>query len=157
VLTGDTAELRKARGAYSPRRWSMLQTELRQRLRKGTAGGIATASANIMGENYLKQVDVIMSSWQSGPELLICTCSITNRFLGPALPPAPAVREFSSAQESYLFSWATVRLQLKLFGSANRHKTFRRSPPRLSGIRECRWSLVRWNCWMSDYRWSLNG
>jgi len=25
VLTGDTAELRKARGAYSPRRWSMLQ------------------------------------------------------------------------------------------------------------------------------------
>lgn len=52
-----------------------------KRLRKGTAtGGVATASANILGKNYLKQVDVIMTSWQSGPELLISTKRMDSSF-----------------------------------------------------------------------------
>lgn len=55
--------------------------DLQGRLRKGTgAGGVATASANIMGKNYLKQVDVIMTSWQTGPELLISTKRMDSSF-----------------------------------------------------------------------------
>lgn len=57
-----------------------LRPELLHRLRKGTAGGVATASANIMGKNYLKQVDVIMTSWQTGPELLISTKRMDSSF-----------------------------------------------------------------------------
>ncbi|WP_231983322.1 hypothetical protein [Mycobacterium sp. 852002-51961_SCH5331710] len=38
--------------------------ELLSRLRRGGGtGGVGTASANIAGKNYFKQVDVIMSSW----------------------------------------------------------------------------------------------
>jgi hypothetical protein len=54
---------------------------LLKRLRKGSgAGGVATASANILGKNYLKQVDVIMTSWQTGPELLISTKRMDSSF-----------------------------------------------------------------------------
>lgn len=54
---------------------------LLKRLRKGTsAGGVATASANILGKNYLKQVDVIMTSWRTGPELLISTKRMDSSF-----------------------------------------------------------------------------
>lgn len=35
--------------------------------------GVVSASANILGRNYLKQVDVVMSSWATGPEVLIST------------------------------------------------------------------------------------
>jgi hypothetical protein len=35
--------------------------------------GVTSSSANILGKNYLKQVDVIMSDWVTGPELLIST------------------------------------------------------------------------------------
>lgn len=35
--------------------------------------GVTAASADILGKNYLKQVDVIMTDWQTGPELLIST------------------------------------------------------------------------------------
>ena len=49
-----------------------LQRPLWERLLKGTGiKGITAASANIAGKNYLKQVDVIMSHWQTGPEVLI--------------------------------------------------------------------------------------
>jgi hypothetical protein len=55
--------------------------DLERRLRKGTGtGGVATASANIMGKNYLKQVDVIMTSWRTGPELLISTKRMDSSF-----------------------------------------------------------------------------
>jgi hypothetical protein len=58
-----------------------LREDLLDRLRDGTnTGGVATASANIMGKNYLKQVDVIMTSWQSGPELLISTKRMDSSF-----------------------------------------------------------------------------
>lgn len=35
--------------------------------------GVVSATANILGRNYLKQVDVVMSSWATGPEILIST------------------------------------------------------------------------------------
>lgn len=53
--------------------------DLWDRLRRG-AGGVGSASANIAGKNYLKQVDVIMSSWQTGPELLISTKRMDSSF-----------------------------------------------------------------------------
>lgn len=53
--------------------------ELWARLRAGV-GGVGGASANIAGKNYLKQVDVIMSSWQTGPELLISTKRMDSSF-----------------------------------------------------------------------------
>ncbi len=53
--------------------------ELWARLRAGL-GGVGSASANIAGKNYLKQVDVIMSSWQTGPELLISTKRMDSSF-----------------------------------------------------------------------------
>lgn len=55
--------------------------ELLARLAKGAAtGGVGAASANIAGKNYFKQVDVIMSSWQTGPELLISTKRMDSSF-----------------------------------------------------------------------------
>ena len=58
-----------------------MREDLLRRLRKGTGtGGVATASANILGKNYLKQVDVIVTSWQTGPELLISTKRMDSSF-----------------------------------------------------------------------------
>lgn len=42
--------------------------------------GAAASSANILGKNYLKQVDVVMSSWITGPELLISTKRMDSSF-----------------------------------------------------------------------------
>lgn len=58
---------------------SVGRDELLSRLTKGT-GGVGAASANIAGKNYFKQVDVIMSSWQTGPELLISTKRMDSSF-----------------------------------------------------------------------------
>lgn len=44
---------------------------------KGTGG---TASANLLGKNYVKQVDVVMSSWATGPELLVSTKRMDSSF-----------------------------------------------------------------------------
>lgn len=57
----------------------MGRDELLARLRDGS-GGVGTASASIAGKNYLKQVDVIVSSWQTGPELLISTKRMDSSF-----------------------------------------------------------------------------
>lgn len=55
--------------------------ELMTRLQKGSGtGGVGAASGNIAGKNYFKQVDVIMSSWQTGPELLISTKRMDSSF-----------------------------------------------------------------------------
>ncbi|WP_315900944.1 hypothetical protein [Microbacterium esteraromaticum] len=35
--------------------------------------GVTSSSASILGKNYFKQVDVIMTDWATGPELLIST------------------------------------------------------------------------------------
>lgn len=45
----------------------------RRLLEKSSISGVTSASANILGKNYFKQVDVIMTGWQTGPELLIST------------------------------------------------------------------------------------
>lgn len=58
---------------------AMGRDELLARLRDGS-GGVGTASASIAGKNYLKQVDVIVSSWQTGPELLISTKRMDSSF-----------------------------------------------------------------------------
>ncbi len=41
--------------------------------RTGALRGVTASSASILGKNYLKQVDVIMTDWATGPELLIST------------------------------------------------------------------------------------
>lgn len=57
------------------------QQPLLDRLGRAHGGnGVAAASANILGKNYLKQVDVLMTSWQSGPELLISTKRMDSSF-----------------------------------------------------------------------------
>jgi len=42
--------------------------------------GAAASSANILGKNYLKQVDVVMSNWDTGPELLVSTKRMDSSF-----------------------------------------------------------------------------
>lgn len=47
---------------------------LRSRIeRQGAISGVTSSSATILGKNYQKQVDVIISDWATGPELLIST------------------------------------------------------------------------------------
>lgn len=40
----------------------------------------AGASANILGKNYVKQVDVVMSAWNTGPEIMISTKRMDSSF-----------------------------------------------------------------------------
>ena len=50
------------------------RAQLDARLTRSAAiAGVTSSSANILGKNYLKQVDVIMTDWATGPELLIST------------------------------------------------------------------------------------
>jgi hypothetical protein len=42
-------------------------------LSKTSIPGVTSSSASILGKNYLKQVDVIITDWVTGPELLIST------------------------------------------------------------------------------------
>ncbi|WP_227466950.1 hypothetical protein [Nocardioides lijunqiniae] len=57
-----------------------LRSAVQQRLDKGFSGGTASASANLLGKNYVKQVDVVMSTWQTGPELMISTKRMDSSF-----------------------------------------------------------------------------
>lgn len=50
-----------------------LREKLLTRLSKGSIPGVTSSSASILGKNYLKQVDVIITDWATGPELLIST------------------------------------------------------------------------------------
>jgi hypothetical protein len=45
-----------------------------------TFDGEVGASANILGKNYVKQVDVVMSGWKTGPELMISTKRMDSSF-----------------------------------------------------------------------------
>lgn len=58
------------------------KTEIWERVKKGgnTFGGTLGASANLLGKNYLKQVDVIMSHWSTGPEIMISTKRMDSSF-----------------------------------------------------------------------------
>lgn len=42
--------------------------------------GVVASSASILGKNYLKQVDVVMSDWITGPEILISTKRMDSSF-----------------------------------------------------------------------------
>lgn len=54
---------------------------IQQRLSRKTATkGVVSASANILGKNYFKQVDVLMSDWDTGPEVLISTKRMDSSF-----------------------------------------------------------------------------
>jgi hypothetical protein len=54
------------------------QTRLHARILSKGSGG--SASANLLGKNYVKQVDVVMSSWATGPELMISTKRMDSSF-----------------------------------------------------------------------------
>lgn len=58
------------------------KTEISERLAKGgnTFGGTVGGSANLLGKNYLKQVDVVMSHWATGPEVMISTKRMDSSF-----------------------------------------------------------------------------
>jgi hypothetical protein len=43
-------------------------------------GGITGASAEVLGKNYRKQVDVVVSDWSTGPEILISTKRMDSSF-----------------------------------------------------------------------------
>lgn len=58
------------------------KNEIRARLAKGgtTFGGTVGGSANLLGKNYLKQVDVVLSHWATGPEVMISTKRMDSSF-----------------------------------------------------------------------------
>jgi len=53
---------------------------LEKRLRGKAMKGVVASSANVLGKNYLKQVDVVMSDWDTGPELLVSTKRMDSSF-----------------------------------------------------------------------------
>lgn len=55
-----------------------MREEIQSRIRVQGTGG--ATSANILGKNYVKQVDVVMSSWATGPELMISTKRMDSSF-----------------------------------------------------------------------------
>ena len=57
-----------------------LEAQVRDRVASGRVRGITLASANVLGKNYVKQVDVVMSSWQTGPELMVSTKRMDSSF-----------------------------------------------------------------------------
>ncbi|MGK2875380.1 MAG: hypothetical protein ACSLEW_07025 [Nocardioides sp.] len=60
---------------------SMTKSEIWERVRGGGSfNGTVGASANLLGKNYVKQVDVIMSHWSTGPEIMISTKRMDSSF-----------------------------------------------------------------------------
>ena len=56
------------------------RAELLKRLKKGTNNKTTGATANLLGKNYTKQVDVVVSGWETGPEVLISTKRMDSSF-----------------------------------------------------------------------------
>lgn len=52
---------------------------IEQRLQRSMKG-VSASSASVLGKHYMKQVDVIMSDWDTGPELLISTKRMDSSF-----------------------------------------------------------------------------
>jgi len=71
VLPDDVVRLL---GKLPPRERKALEEQIAGRRVSGAT------SANILGKNYVKQVDVVMSSWSTGPELLISTKRMDSSF-----------------------------------------------------------------------------
>jgi hypothetical protein len=67
---------------YTNAQYVKTKKELWQRLRKGDSsfGSTVGASANLLGKNYMKQVDVIMTHWATGPEIMISTKRMDSSF-----------------------------------------------------------------------------
>lgn len=63
-------------------RWSKGDREAIERkvLARTPPKDVVASSANILGKNYMKQVDVVMSDWATGPELLISTKRMDSSF-----------------------------------------------------------------------------
>jgi len=57
-----------------------LRASVEGRLARGLSGGTTGSVANLLGKNYVKQVDVVMSTWQTGPELMISTKRMDSSF-----------------------------------------------------------------------------
>jgi len=58
-----------------------LRRQFVERVSSGASlGGVTSASANLLGKNYVKQVDVVISSWQTGPELMVSTKRMDSSF-----------------------------------------------------------------------------
>lgn len=54
---------------------------LEERIRiSGTKSGLVGGKAKILGKNYQKQVDVVLSDWRTGPEMLISTKRMDSSF-----------------------------------------------------------------------------
>lgn len=47
---------------------------------KDSVKGVTASTARILGKNYTKQVDVVMSDWSTGPEILISTKRMDSSF-----------------------------------------------------------------------------
>lgn len=56
------------------------RTALEARIAKGDVKGAVAASANVLGKNYVKQVDVVISAWNTGPELMVSTKRMDSSF-----------------------------------------------------------------------------
>ncbi len=73
VLPGPVASLLQALPA--PERKALLH-----RILATAPTGVAPSQALILGKNYRKQVDVVMSNWSTGPEVLISTKRMDSSF-----------------------------------------------------------------------------
>lgn len=73
VLPGPVASL--LHSLPHPERKALLQ-----RMLITTPSGVAPSQALILGKNYRKQVDVVMSNWSTGPEVLISTKRMDSSF-----------------------------------------------------------------------------
>lgn len=73
VLPAEIANLLEALPAT-------IRGPLAKRIEAGGLKGTVGANATILGKNYVKQVDVGMSSWRTGPELLVSTKRMDSSF-----------------------------------------------------------------------------
>lgn len=61
--------------ALPVRERQLIETRLRRSMK-----GVSGSSASVLGKHYMKQVDVVMSDWDTGPELLISTKRMDSSF-----------------------------------------------------------------------------
>jgi hypothetical protein len=56
------------------------RADLLARLQRASTNKTTGASASVLGKNYTKQVDVVVSAWETGPEVLISTKRMDSSF-----------------------------------------------------------------------------
>lgn len=75
VLPREVGRMRRAKGIITTMR------PVFERIDKGDLGqGITSADAKVLGAAYVKQVDVVLASWSTGPEILISTKRMDSSF-----------------------------------------------------------------------------